>query len=142
MRPFWAFLIAPIPAAALMPMIDASEFAIHAPVAAFVLFYVLFLAMQTVFGLPLRWLLLRGGRSPLAVHIVAGTMMTALPTSIYGVWAILGAGRSTLAQIATAVMMLAAMGAVTGVVQWLFTTLDTPEKRHRREMADLRTRFD
>ena len=93
MRAFFAFLIAPIPAAILLPLILHVRPLFGSQAAAFAATYVILLGLQVILGIPLRLTLARGERATLMAHALIGSAMYGVPSIGIAIWMAIRLGR-------------------------------------------------
>jgi hypothetical protein len=136
--PFWAFVLAPIPAALVPSLLSIAR----RPLAAFLVFLLILWATQLVFGVALRWFLARRGALDWRAQILVGGVMTGLPTAAYLAWALVEPGRITplIALVIQVFMMV--LGAVTGLFHWLLVRGREHDHQKRQLALEQAARFE
>lgn len=143
MRPSAAFLLAPVPAAALMAPLIASDSLDHNPLPFFAYFLLLLWGTQLIFAAPMRWLQTRRHRALSVVgDTIIGLIAGGLPALGYGLWLSSFYHRPGMPIIAAVfVVLFAIMGAMTGLTHGLLRRGDRDAKMVPMP-ADLARRFD
>jgi len=143
MRAFFAFLIAPIPAAILLPLILHVRPLFGSQAAAFAATYVILLGLQVILGIPLRLTLARGERATLMAHALIGSAMYGVPSIGIAIWMAIRLGRyyDLTAQVIIAPASYVIAGGVTGGLYWLLAGIGTPAQRQRKRIAALDADF-
>jgi hypothetical protein len=127
MRELRAFLLAPIPAAALGAIVSWASGGFPRPASVAIFYLLLLYAAQLLFGVAIHAYLLRTNRRSAAGFTIGGTFMTAIPTIPYMAWAITTDLGPTSTGFVVLVLWLL-LGALTGLTYWWLTrqTLDQP----------------
>jgi len=143
MRAFFAFLIAPIPAAILLPLILHVRPLFGSQAAAFAATYVILLGLQVILGIPLRLTLARGERATLMAHALIGSAMYGVPSIGIAIWMAIRLGRyyDLTAQVIIGPASYVIAGGVTGGLYWLLAGIGTPAQRQRKRIAALDADF-
>jgi hypothetical protein len=143
MRAFFAFLIAPIPVAILLPLILHVRPLFGSQAAAFAATYVILLGLQVILGIPLRLTLARGERATLMAHALIGSAMYGVPSIGIAIWMAIRLGRyyDLTAQVIIGPASYVIAGGVTGGLYWLLAGIGTPAQRQRKRIAALDADF-
>ena len=137
MRPFFAFLISPLPVVALLLLIGVRLTGNRDPVQAAIAFYTMLFVFQLIFAVPLRWLLARRRQQSLWVDSVVGGLACLLPVIGYFV---LWPRRERLLILAAVVVGFTLQGAMIGVTYGLLRLRDR-RARQAATPAELADRF-
>ncbi len=137
MRPAFAFLISPLPATALLPLVAR----IGTPddrISSLIFAYILFLFLQLIIAAPLRWLLAKNGWRSLWIDSGLGAVALALPTITYMVFV---ASKDPVFILVAALALVAILGAIVGLTYGLLRLRDRRASL-APTAADLAARFD
>lgn len=118
MKQAGAFFLSPFPAAMLGGMVSWATGGFPRLVPVIVFYLLLLYAAQLVFGIPIRALLLKKGRTSAASFGMGGALMVALPTVPYLAWAVAKRPDSFANGLAVFTLWLIC-GAVAGLTYWL-----------------------
>lgn len=138
MNPFWAFVLAPIPAALLTVLLGIAKprwFAL-------LLFLPALWTMQLIVGLPIRWLQRRRGEVDLWRHTLAGAVMIGLPSAAFLLWHLIVEEPGNFAGVMAMQILMTILGAMTGASYWLLVRRRLRDGQAHLHAEELRTRFD
>lgn len=136
--PFWAFVLAPIPAALVPALFSIAR----RPFTTFLVFLLILWAAQLVFGVAFRWFLARRGRLDWRTQILVGGAMTGLPTAAILAWGLVEPGRITPAIALAIQVFMMILGGVTGLFHWLLIRGREHDRRKRQLALEQAARFD
>lgn len=112
-----AFFLAPVPAALFGAAVSSASGAAPRPWVLFLGYLLILYAAQLLFGLPIRALLLRAGRTTAAAFTLGGIVMIALPVVPYLIWAV-DRHPHQLRSVPFVLILFLTCGALTGLIAW------------------------
>ena len=143
MRPTAAFFLAPVPAAALLAPVIASDTLNHDAIQVFFILLLTLWTTQLVIAVPLRHFRARWAwRASAVSDTIVSLIATGLPALAYGSWHVGLHGRRLYGLAVISVMVFAVMGAITGLTYWFMCNRRTATVRRQESVAELRERFD
>jgi hypothetical protein len=138
MGSFWAFVLAPVPAAFLTVLLGVATprwFSLP-------LFLLILWAMQLIVGLPIRWFQVRRGEVDLWRHTLAGCVMIGLPSVTYLLWHLVTAEPGNFSGALGMQVLMTVLGAMTGAFYWMLVHRRLRDGQTHLHVEELRARFD
>lgn len=138
MGPFWAFLLAPVPAAFLTFLLGiATPRWFSLP-----LFLLVLWALQLIVGLPIRWLQACRGEVGLWRHTLAGCVMIGLPSAAYLLWHLVNREPGNYSGAMGMQVLMTVLGAMTGASYWALVHRRLRDGQAHLRVEALSSRFD
>jgi len=138
-----AFFLAPMPAAALLAPVVASDTLNQDAIQVFVILLLTLWTTQLVIAVPLRYLRARWAwRASAVSDTIVSLIAAGLPMLAYGSWHVGVYGRRLYGLAVISVMVFAIMGAITGLTYWFMCNRRAATVRRQESVAELRERFD